>query len=147
MSGWNCSHICLFNARTFFYCCSPVFSSNPRTRPSNPISNFHCIKISLSFFTKVINAFCTVLNQIISIPYRLGLTSTLLLFFFFRSITVLNYSSLQQQQCCEIFRDKTSLPTTTSCFIVSGNFNSFHFCVTVTLTSIFSSMWCPEAQS
>ena len=67
--------------------------------------------------------------------------------FFFRPITVLNYCSLQHQQCCKIFRDKTLLPTTASCFIVSGNFNSFHFCVTVTPTSIFSSLWCPEVQS
>ena len=43
-------------------------------------------------------------------PYRLGLTSPLLLFFL-KPITVLNYCSLQHQQCCKIFRDKTLLPT------------------------------------
>lgn len=82
----------------------------------------------LSSFTKVVNASCTALNQIITIPYRLCLTSTLLLsfcLFFFKSITVLNYCPLQHRQCCKNFRDKTLLPTTASRFIVSGNFNSF----------------------
>lgn len=147
------AHTYAYCAKTFFYCCSPVFSNNPRTRTSNPISNFHCIRVSLSLFLShsffLNQSHKCILHSLK--PNNIHLIQTgsdfTIIAFFFRPITVLNYCSLQHQQCCKIFRDKTLLPTTASCFIVSGNFNSFHFCVTVTPTSIFSSLWCPEVQS